>query len=50
MAQLEEREADLAGRLAASDTDLQAALDALRESRAEVEELRDYIERKLARR
>ncbi len=50
VAQLEEREADLASRLAASETDLQATLDALRESRTEVEELRTYIERKLTRR
>lgn len=50
VAQLEEREADLASRLAGAEAELQAAMDGLRESRVEVEELRDYIERKLARR
>lgn len=50
IAQLEEREADLVSRLAARETDLQATLDILRESRTEVEELRDYIDRRLARR
>lgn len=48
--QLEEREADLASRLAGTELELQAAMDGLRESRTEVEELRDYIEKKLARR
>lgn len=37
-------------RLAAMQAELQAAMDGLRESRTEIEELRDYIERKLARR
>ncbi|MDB6176699.1 hypothetical protein PAF17_04175 [Paracoccus sp. Z330] len=50
VAQLEEREADLASRLAGAEAELQAAMDGLRESRTEVEELRDYIEQKLARR
>ncbi|WCR10185.1 hypothetical protein JHW45_14090 [Paracoccus stylophorae] len=50
IAQLEEREADLASRLAGAELELQAAMDGLRESRTEVEELRDYIEMKLARR
>lgn len=50
IAQLEEREADLASRLAGAEAELQAAMDGLRESRVEVEELRDYIEKKLARR
>ncbi len=50
IAQLEEREADLASRLAGTELELQAAMDGLRESRTEVEELRDYIEMKLARR
>lgn len=48
--QLEEREADLASRLAGAEAELQAAMDGLRESRTEVEELRDYIEKKLSRR
>ena len=50
IAQLEEREADLASRLTGTELELQAAMDGLRESRTEVEELRDYIEMKLARR
>ncbi|MCF3973780.1 hypothetical protein [Paracoccus salsus] len=50
VAQLEEREADLASRLAGAEAELQAAMDGLRESRTEVEELREYIERKLSRR
>lgn len=50
VAQLEEREADLASRLAGAEEELQAAMDGLRESRVEVEELRDYIEKKLSRR
>ncbi|MCT4333931.1 hypothetical protein MU516_13770 [Paracoccus sp. YLB-12] len=50
VAQLEEREADLASRLAGTEVELQAAMDGLRESRTEVEELRDYIEKKLVRR
>lgn len=37
-------------RLAAAEAELEAAMDGLRESRTEIEELRDYIERKLARR
>ncbi|SIS53599.1 hypothetical protein [Paracoccus saliphilus] len=48
VARLEEREAELMSRLAAADVDLQATMDALRISRAEIEELRDYIEKKLA--
>lgn len=48
--QLEEREADLQSRLTGAEAELQAAMDGLRESRVEVEELRDFIERKLARR
>ncbi|TBN42439.1 hypothetical protein EYE42_03155 [Paracoccus subflavus] len=46
----ERTEADLTARLAAVQAELDAAMDGLRESRAEIEELRDYIERKLARR
>lgn len=41
---------DHAARLAAAQDELTTAMDALRESRTEIEELRDYIERKLARR
>ena len=37
-------------RLAATQAELDAAMEGLRESRTEIEELRDYIERKLARR
>ena len=43
-------EADLTARLAALQAELDAALDGLRESRAEIEELRAYIERKLGAR
>ena len=49
IAQLEERESDLMRRLAGTDAELRAAMDGLRESRSEVEELREYIEMKLAR-
>lgn len=37
-------------RLATVQAELDSALEGLRESRAEIEELRDYIERRLARR
>lgn len=37
-------------RLAATQAEREAAMEGLRESRTEIEELRDYIERKLARR
>ena len=40
----------MAKQLEASQSELRAAMDGLRESRTEVEELRDYIERRLARR
>lgn len=50
VARLEERESELASRLAGAESELEAAMDGLRESRAEIEELRDYIERKLNRR
>ncbi|MCQ0971377.1 hypothetical protein MLD63_13195 [Paracoccus sp. TK19116] len=46
---LEEVERDLGRKLAETEAELQAALDGLAESRTEVEELRDYIEAKLAR-
>ncbi|MDB6181214.1 hypothetical protein [Paracoccus fistulariae] len=47
---LEEREGELRSKLRGAESELEAAMDGLRESRAEVEELRGYIERKLARR
>ena len=50
VARLEEIEADLSSRLAGTEAELQSAMDGLEESRTEVEELRDYIERKLVRR
>ncbi len=50
VAQLEESEARLMTQLRATEDELQTALDGLQESRKEIEELRDYIERKLARR
>lgn len=46
----EQSEADLTKRLAAVQAELDTAMDGLRESRAEIEELRDYIEHKLGRR
>lgn len=49
IAQLEEREADLRSKLAGAEVELRAAMDGLRESRSEIEELREYIELKLAR-
>lgn len=50
VSQLESREARLLSRLAGTESELQTAMDGLRESRVEVEELREYIEKKLARR
>lgn len=50
IAQLEDREAELTRRLRGTEAELRAAMDGLRESRTEVEELRQYIEMKLARR
>ncbi|MBW7055264.1 hypothetical protein KY389_00970 [Paracoccus bogoriensis] len=47
---LAEREAEAAGRLAGSEAELRATMEALRDARSEIEELRDYIERALARR
>lgn len=41
---------DRTARLAASEAELEAAVQGLRDSRNEIEELRDYIERALARR
>lgn len=49
VAKLEEREAELGQKLATAQVDFQAAMDGLRESRAEIEDLREFIERKLAR-
>lgn len=50
IAQLEDRESELTRRLRGTEAELRAAMDGLRESRTEVEELREYIELKLARR
>ncbi|MGR3465732.1 hypothetical protein [Limimaricola sp.] len=41
----EEREAELTGQLKQSEAELRAAMEALRESRHEAEELRAWIER-----
>ena len=46
---LETREADLVARLSRTDAELRARQAQLRESLTEVEELRDYIDRKLGR-
>jgi len=48
VAEMERREADLL-RLKDAEAEAQAAVNGLRESRAEIEELRDYIEKRLAR-
>ncbi len=45
--ELEEREAELNSRIVQTEAELRAAMEGLRDSRAEVEELRDYIERRL---
>ena len=50
VAQLEDRESDVTRRLLGAEAELRSAMDGLRESRTEVEELRQYIELKLARR
>jgi hypothetical protein len=42
---LEHREAELGGRLAQSEAELKAAMEGLRDARAEAEELRAYIAR-----
>lgn len=47
--QLEEREADLVARLGTTESALKSAEDELVEARAEIEELRAYIDRKLGR-
>ena len=49
VSELEIRESELTGKLSHTAAELRAAMDGLRESRTEIEELRDYIERKLAR-
>lgn len=49
-AELAERQAAFATRQAGSQAELNAAMEGLREARAEIEELRDYIEQRLARR
>ena len=50
VALLEEREAALNSRATGAEAEAEAAMEALRDTRAEVEELRDYIERRLAER
>ena len=45
IAYIEEREAELTGQLSQTDAELRAAMDGLREARAETADLRDYIER-----
>ncbi len=47
--QLEEREAELVERLSRTAAELRAARDELRETHAEIEELRGYIKQKLGR-
>ncbi|WP_312528616.1 hypothetical protein [Paracoccus sp. (in: a-proteobacteria)] len=49
VAELETREAELTERLSFTASELRAAMDGLHDSRTEIEELRDYIERKLSR-
>lgn len=50
VALMQERETALTGRLVGTQAELRAAMEGLRDSRSEVEELRDYIEQALARR
>lgn len=50
IAAMAERERALTSRLAGAEAEARAAMEGLRDSRSEVEELRDYIERALARR
>lgn len=47
---MKQREAELQNRLVGAEADRQAMMDALRDSRSEIEELRVYIEQKLNRR
>lgn len=49
LAYLEEREAELTGQLQQTHAELRAAMDGLRDARAEAEELRRYIEKVNAR-
>ena len=46
ISELEEREADLVAKLSTAEAELLAVRGELRETHAEIEELRDYIERK----
>jgi hypothetical protein len=50
VALLEQREATLSSQLAGANAEARAAMEGLRDSRTEVEELRDFIEVKLASR
>lgn len=45
IAYFEQRERELTGKLAQTEAELRAAMDGLRDARAEAEELRAYIER-----
>lgn len=47
--ELENREADLVAKLGTAESELRAARDQLAESHAEIEELRQYIDRKLGK-
>jgi len=49
LAYLEEREAELTAKLQQTQAELRAAMDGLRDARAESEELRRYIEKVSAR-
>ena len=42
---LEQREAELMGQIAQTEAELKAAMEGLRDARAEVEDMRSYIER-----
>lgn len=50
IAMLEDREADLSAQLHATQGELASTMEVLNDRRLEIEELRDYIENKLARR
>jgi septal ring factor EnvC (AmiA/AmiB activator) len=45
IAYIEDREADLSNRLSQTEAELRAAMEGLRDARAEAEELRAYIEK-----
>lgn len=47
---MQNREAELTRRVASTEAEMQAVLDSLHDSRAEAEELRDYIEKSITRR